>query len=46
MEEKLFEDVVTFQLKDIKLKMIQMRLLCEKNYSEYEKVFVIPLLHE
>lgn len=45
LKEKPSKHVVKFQLKDIKFKMVQMRLPYKKNNLEYEQVFVMPLLH-
>lgn len=45
LKEKPSEDTITFQLQDIKFKMVQMRLPYERNKVAFEKVFVVLLLH-
>jgi len=45
LEAKPSEDIVKFKLKDIKFKVVQMRLPYKRNNLKYEKVFTIPLLH-
>lgn len=44
LQEKPSEDIVKFKLKDIKFKMLLMRLPYEKKNFRYEKVFVVSLL--
>lgn len=45
LREKPTEDIVKVQLKDIKFKMVVIRLPHEKKNFRYEKVFAVPLLH-
>ncbi|KYN01402.1 hypothetical protein ALC62_07806, partial [Cyphomyrmex costatus] len=45
LEAKPSKGIVKFQLKDIKFKVVQMRLTYKKNNLEYERIFAIPLLH-
>ncbi|KYN17993.1 hypothetical protein ALC57_09708 [Trachymyrmex cornetzi] len=45
LEAKPSKNIVKFQLKDIKFKIVLMPLPSKRNNLEYEKVFAIPLLH-